>query len=119
MQINDQNRFTQAAAAGGTRARSQAEIDQGLRAFMLGVYNNMVLGLAITGCGGTRHLHAGDDHGPGRKPGADVVRGSRLYEPAALGADAVAAGLHLLLLLQDRELAAAYGADDVPSPSRA
>jgi len=49
MQINDQNRFTQAAAAGGTRARSQAEIDQGLRAFMLGVYNNMVLGLAITG----------------------------------------------------------------------
>lgn len=49
MQINDQNRFAQAAAASGTRARSQAEIDQGLRAFMLGVYNNMVLGLAITG----------------------------------------------------------------------
>jgi len=51
MQINEQNRYTQAAAAAasGTRARSQAEIDQGLRAFMLGVYNNMVLGLAITG----------------------------------------------------------------------
>lgn len=52
MQINEQNRHTQAAAAAaasGTRARSQAEIDQGLRAFMLGVYNNMVIGLGITG----------------------------------------------------------------------
>src|SRR3712207_5587679 len=34
---------------GTTVARSQAEIDQGLRSFMLGVYNNMVLGLAVTG----------------------------------------------------------------------
>jgi uncharacterized protein len=45
MQINEQNRL----AYGTTTARSQAEIDQGLRTFMLGVYNNMVLGLAITG----------------------------------------------------------------------
>lgn len=29
-------------------ARSQAEVDQGLRAFMVGVYNNMVLGLALS-----------------------------------------------------------------------
>ena len=29
-------------------ARSEAQVDQGLRAFMLGVYNNMVLGLAIS-----------------------------------------------------------------------
>ena len=29
-------------------ARSTAEVDQGLRTFMLGVYNNMVLGLAIS-----------------------------------------------------------------------
>ena len=28
---------------------TQAQIDQGLRTYMLGVYNNMVLGLAITG----------------------------------------------------------------------
>src|SRR5215210_3200580 len=35
---------------GATSAtRSQVEVDQGLRAFMLGVYNNMVLGLAISG----------------------------------------------------------------------
>jgi hypothetical protein len=33
----------------GAQVRSQAEIDQGLRSFMLGVYNNMTLGLAITG----------------------------------------------------------------------
>jgi uncharacterized protein len=45
MQINEQNRVSY----GTTTARSQAEIDQGLRTFMLGVYNNMVLGLAITG----------------------------------------------------------------------
>ena len=29
-------------------ARTAAQVDQGLRAFMLGVYNNMVLGLAIS-----------------------------------------------------------------------
>ncbi len=35
---------------GGRAARAgAADIDQGLRAYMLGVYNNMVLGLAITG----------------------------------------------------------------------
>ena len=34
---------------GGTAARAGADVDQGLRAYMLGVYNNMVLGLAITG----------------------------------------------------------------------
>jgi FtsH-binding integral membrane protein len=36
------------SAWGGTIARTQVEVDQGLRAFMLGVYNNMVLGLAIS-----------------------------------------------------------------------
>lgn len=30
-------------------ARGRAEIDQGLRSYMLGVYNNMVVGLAVTG----------------------------------------------------------------------
>ena len=29
-------------------ARTAAQVDQGLRSFMLGVYNNMVLGLAIS-----------------------------------------------------------------------
>jgi FtsH-binding integral membrane protein len=36
------------SAWGQTVTRSQAEVDQGLRAFMLGVYNNMVVGLAIS-----------------------------------------------------------------------
>ncbi|MBY0532326.1 MAG: Bax inhibitor-1/YccA family protein [Xanthobacteraceae bacterium] len=34
---------------GGAISRSQAEIDQGLRSYMLGVYNYMAIGLAITG----------------------------------------------------------------------
>ncbi len=34
---------------GGRAARAGAAIDQGLRSYMLGVYNNMVLGLAVTG----------------------------------------------------------------------
>ena len=35
-------------AWGTTATRSQVQVDQGLRAFMLGVYNNMVLGLAVS-----------------------------------------------------------------------
>jgi FtsH-binding integral membrane protein len=45
MQPFEQNRY----AWGTTVARTQVEVDQGLRAFMLGVYNHMVLGLAVTG----------------------------------------------------------------------
>ena len=33
---------------GSAPARSQVEVDQGLRALMVGVYNNMVLGLALS-----------------------------------------------------------------------
>ncbi len=44
MQPYEQNR----TAWGTTATRTQVEVDQGLRAFMLGVYNNMVLGLAIS-----------------------------------------------------------------------
>jgi FtsH-binding integral membrane protein len=35
-------------AYGAGVARSEAQVDQGLRAFMLGVYNNMVVGLAVS-----------------------------------------------------------------------
>ncbi len=34
-------------AWGRTTSRTQVEVDQGLRSFMLGVYNNKSLGLAI------------------------------------------------------------------------
>jgi uncharacterized protein len=37
------------ATAAQTGARARVGIDEGLRAFMLGVYNNMALGLAFTG----------------------------------------------------------------------
>src|SRR4051812_25884886 len=33
---------------GATATRSEVQVDQGLRAFMLGVYNNMILGLATS-----------------------------------------------------------------------
>ena len=44
MQPYEQNR----TAWGTTATRAQVEVDQGLRAFMLGVYNTMVLGLAVS-----------------------------------------------------------------------
>ncbi len=44
MQPYQQNR----TAWGTTAARTQVEVDQGLRAFMLGIYNHMVLGLAVS-----------------------------------------------------------------------
>jgi uncharacterized protein len=47
MQPYQQNPYGWAQA--GPVARSQAEVDQGLRAFMLGVYNHMTIGLAISG----------------------------------------------------------------------
>lgn len=44
MQPYEQNQ----TAYGTGFARTEAQVDQGLRAFMLGVYNNMILGLAIS-----------------------------------------------------------------------
>ena len=44
MQPYEQNRY----ATGTGFARTAVQVDQGLRAFMLGVYNNMILGLAIS-----------------------------------------------------------------------
>ncbi len=42
----DRNAYGQRFGAG---AMTQAQVDQGLRSYMLGVYNNMVIGLGITG----------------------------------------------------------------------
>jgi uncharacterized protein len=44
----DFDRRYQTAVRGGAGARVDT-IDQGLRAFMLGIYNNMAMGLAVTG----------------------------------------------------------------------
>jgi hypothetical protein len=46
--MSDYDRYANARAGAGI-ARSAASVDQGLRAYMLGVYNYMTLGLAITG----------------------------------------------------------------------
>ena len=55
MQPYEQNQY----AAGTGFARSAAQVDQGLRTFMLGVYNNMVLGLAISALVALGREHAG------------------------------------------------------------
>ncbi|QIB34819.1 Bax inhibitor-1/YccA family protein [Ancylobacter pratisalsi] len=47
--MSDFNRNVSVPRFGATATRTQAEIDQGLRAYMLRVYNYMTLGLAITG----------------------------------------------------------------------
>ena len=48
------------ATAVRSRAGAGVEtLDQGLRAFMLGIYNNMALGLAVTGAGGLRRVCLG------------------------------------------------------------
>ena len=46
--MSDYDRYANARAGAGI-ARSAASVDQGLRAYMLGVYNYMTLGLGITG----------------------------------------------------------------------
>ena len=47
--MSDFDRNAAARWGSGVARAGTAEIDQGLRAYMLGVYNNMVIGLAITG----------------------------------------------------------------------
>lgn len=47
--MSDFDRNASARFGSGVARAGAAEIDQGLRSYMLGVYNNMVLGLGITG----------------------------------------------------------------------
>ena len=60
MQPYEQNPY----AYGTGFARTAAQVDQGLRTFMLGVYNNMVAGPGHFGPGRARHQHGGDDARP-------------------------------------------------------
>ena len=66
MQPYEQNQ----TAYGTGFARTAAQVDQGLRAFMLGVYNNMVLGLAISALValGINMLAATSDPSAGGRP---------------------------------------------------
>jgi uncharacterized protein len=47
--MSDYDRFTQARYGAGVARSGVGAIDQGLRAYMLGVYNYMTLGLGLTG----------------------------------------------------------------------
>src|ERR1700757_3025396 len=47
--MSDYDRNPSARWGQGAARIGRAEIDQGLRSYMLGVYNNMVVGLALTG----------------------------------------------------------------------
>src|SRR3712207_9302558 len=80
MQPYEQNQH----AYGTGFARTAAQVDQGLRAFMLGVYNNMVLGLAVSALValGVNMLAVADSPGEavGRLAGVPLTRfGATLY----------------------------------------
>ena len=47
--MSDYDRFANARAGAGVAGSGAAAIDQGLRAYMIGVYNYMTLGLGLTG----------------------------------------------------------------------
>ena len=47
--MSDYNRFANARSGAGVARSATGAIDQGLRAYMLGVYNYMTLGLGLTG----------------------------------------------------------------------
>ena len=47
--MSDYDRFANARYGAGVARSGAAAIDQGLRAYMLGVYNYMTLGLGVTG----------------------------------------------------------------------
>jgi uncharacterized protein len=47
--MSDYDRFTSARYGAGVARSGTGAIDQGLRAYMLGVYNYMTLGLGVTG----------------------------------------------------------------------
>lgn len=65
--MSDYNRNAASPFGVGVARAGSAAIDQGLRAYMLGVYNNMGLGLAITGLVAyATHMMAVVNNGAGR-----------------------------------------------------
>ena len=68
--MSDYERNVATAPFGQALGRAGAvAVDEGLRAYMLRIYNYMVLGLAITGPRRARHLHAlGDDRSVASRP---------------------------------------------------
>ena len=94
-------------------AHGSSAIDQGLRAFMLGIYNNMAIGLALTGLVAYGALRWRD--GPSRRPGRLTAFGSAIYsEPAALGDHPRAARLRVRPVGDREPHAAVDGAARLP-----
>ena len=62
-------------------ARTAAQVDQGLRSFMLGVYNNMVLGLAISAVVALGINMAATT----ADPSGAVARAGSIYSPSSGG----------------------------------
>jgi FtsH-binding integral membrane protein len=76
--------FGRGAAPGAGLARTEVQVDQGLRAFMLGVYNNMTMGLAVSALValGVNMLAVADSPGEavGRLAGVPLTQfGATLY----------------------------------------
>ncbi len=102
------DRRYQTAVRSGAGARVGA-IDQGLRAFMLGIYNNMAMGLALTG------IVAYGAYTAAVGPSGLTAFGTRdLHEPAAVGDHARAARLRLRPVGNCEPHAACDGAARLP-----
>ena len=54
--MSDYDRFANARTGAGLARSGAGAIDQGLRAYMIGVYNYMTLGLGVTGVVAYRRL---------------------------------------------------------------
>ena len=122
--MSDFDRNAGARWGQGVARAGRAEIDQGLRSYMLGVYNNMVVGLALTGLValGVNMLAVTTDPSQaaaqmGRISLTPLRRGA-LRQPAALCRDAGAARLRVLLLVPHQPDVGVVRAQHFSSPSR-
>ena len=95
--MSDYDRYANTRYGAGL-ARSGVAVDQGLRAYMIGVYNYMTLGLGVTGLVAWLAFQFGTVQTEAGRSGADQLRPRDLRLAAALGDRALAAGAGVLAL---------------------